>query len=129
MPVSGNDDGTRLAVYRAIYSKPSLQRYQMGAVPSIVLHQGTTEDWTVENRTLQDHVFHIHVNPFLYQRVGPTGKSEWAWKDTLLMPSGATIDTYSQYLDFAGKFVLHCHILDHEDLGMMATVDVRQAGT
>jgi hyperosmotically inducible periplasmic protein len=35
MPVSGNDDGTRLAVYRAIYSKPTLQRYQMGAVPPI----------------------------------------------------------------------------------------------
>ena len=35
MPVSGNDDGTRMAVYRAIYSKPSLQRYQMGAVPPI----------------------------------------------------------------------------------------------
>jgi hyperosmotically inducible periplasmic protein len=35
MPVSGNDDGTRIAVYRAIYSKPSLQRYQMGAVPPI----------------------------------------------------------------------------------------------
>ena len=76
-----------------------------------------------------DHVFHIHVNPFLYQRVGPTGKSEWAWKDTLLMPSGATIDTYSQYLDFAGKFVLHCHILDHEDLGMMQVVQVLPAGS
>jgi osmotically-inducible protein OsmY len=35
MPLSGNDDGTRVAVYRAIYSKPSLQRYQMGAVPPI----------------------------------------------------------------------------------------------
>jgi hyperosmotically inducible protein len=35
MPLSGNDDGTRLAVYRAIYSKPTLQRYQMGAVPPI----------------------------------------------------------------------------------------------
>jgi hyperosmotically inducible protein len=35
LPVSGNDDGTRLAVYRAIYSKPTLQRYQMGAVPPI----------------------------------------------------------------------------------------------
>src|ERR1700730_9894072 len=35
MPVGSNDDGTRMAVYRAIYSKPSLQRYQMGAVPPI----------------------------------------------------------------------------------------------
>ena len=35
LPVSGMDDGTRMAVYRAIYSKPSLQRYQMGAVPPI----------------------------------------------------------------------------------------------
>ena len=35
MPLSGNDDQTRMAVYRAIYSKPTLQRYQMGAVPPI----------------------------------------------------------------------------------------------
>jgi len=35
MPLSSADDGTRMAVYRAIYSKPTLQRYQMGAVPPI----------------------------------------------------------------------------------------------
>jgi hyperosmotically inducible periplasmic protein len=35
LPVSGMDDGTRMAVYRAIYSKPTLQRYQLGAVPPI----------------------------------------------------------------------------------------------
>src|ERR1700687_5878521 len=35
MPLSGNDDQIRMAVYRAVYSKPSLQRYQLGAVPPI----------------------------------------------------------------------------------------------
>lgn len=70
------------------------------------------------------HVFHIHVNPFQYQRTGPNGNLEWVWKDTLLIPAGATLQIYTQYLDFTGKFVMHCHILDHEDLGMMEVDNV-----
>ena len=83
---------------------------------------------TVSKWTLQavgaPHVFHIHVNPFLYRRVGPTGAQEWVWKDTLLLPADEKIYVYSRYLDFTGRFVIHCHILDHEDLGMMQEVDV-----
>jgi hypothetical protein len=36
-----------------------------------------------------------------------------------LVPAVATIQIYTQYLDFTGKFVMHCHVLDQEDLGMM----------
>ena len=45
-------------------------------------------------------------------------------KDTLLIPAGANIQIYTQYLDFTGKFVMHCHILYHEDLGMMEVDNV-----
>jgi FtsP/CotA-like multicopper oxidase with cupredoxin domain len=73
------------------------------------------------------HVFHIHVNPFQYEREGPDGP-ELVWKDTVVIPKTATPDdplnVYTKYTDYTGKFVIHCHILDHEDLGMMQVVKV-----
>jgi FtsP/CotA-like multicopper oxidase with cupredoxin domain len=70
------------------------------------------------------HVFHIHINPFQVQRLSPTGAPQWVWKDTQIVPAGDTITMYTQYTDFTGTFVIHCHILDHEDLGMMEAVEV-----
>jgi FtsP/CotA-like multicopper oxidase with cupredoxin domain len=98
------------------------------------LQLGATEQWTLT--TVGDpsdvpnaipplpHVFHIHINPFQFNRVGPDGKSEMVWKDTLLIPPGQTLNIYTRYLDYIGQFVMHCHILDHEDLGMMEVDEV-----
>lgn len=70
------------------------------------------------------HVFHIHVNPFQVTRLGPDSVQQTVWKDTQLIPAGDTLSLYTRYTDFVGKFVMHCHILDHEDLGMMEVVEV-----
>jgi FtsP/CotA-like multicopper oxidase with cupredoxin domain len=70
------------------------------------------------------HVFHIHVNPFQVARTAPDGQQETVWKDTLLVPGGTQVNIFTRYLDFTGAFVMHCHILDHEDLGMMEVVEV-----
>lgn len=70
------------------------------------------------------HVFHIHINPFQVQRAGPNGQPQWVWKDTQIIPPGATVNVYTKYEDYTGAFVIHCHILDHEDLGMMEVVEV-----
>jgi FtsP/CotA-like multicopper oxidase with cupredoxin domain len=70
------------------------------------------------------HVFHIHVNPFQVARQAPDGQQETVWKDTLLVPAGTQVNIFTRYLDFTGAFVMHCHILDHEDLGMMEVVEV-----
>ncbi len=71
------------------------------------------------------HVFHIHVNPFQWARDDPDGNEELVWKDTLLVPpAAADLFVYTEYQDFTGTFVMHCHILDHEDLGMMEVVEV-----
>lgn len=70
------------------------------------------------------HVFHIHVNPFQWQRTGPDGKPQMVWKDTLLVQGPAVTNVYTQYRTYTGKFVMHCHILDHEDLGMMEVEEV-----
>ncbi len=74
------------------------------------------------------HLFHIHVNPFQTLRLGPKGDTQLVWKDTLLV-NPPTVDApstqiWTQYTDYIGPFVMHCHILDHEDLGMMEVVEV-----
>lgn len=93
---------------------------------------GATDMWTLT--TVGDpfpngipplpHVFHIHVNPFQVARPDPSGQTETVWKDTVLVPAGQTVNLYTRYLDYIGPFVMHCHILDHEDLGMMEVVEV-----
>jgi FtsP/CotA-like multicopper oxidase with cupredoxin domain len=110
--------------------------YQMGAAPSIVLHQGTTEEWIVENRTLEDHVFHIHQTRF--QTLGIDGQpvSDPALRDTILVPHWSGSGPYPSVklrvdfrsADIVGTFVYHCHILAHEDLGMMAAIQVLPTG-
>ncbi len=70
------------------------------------------------------HVFHIHVNPFQVARFGPDSVQQTVWRDTQLIPAGDTLNLYTRYTEFLGKFVMHCHILDHEDLGMMEVVEV-----
>ena len=75
------------------------------------------------------HVFHIHVNPFQVTRLDPTGKPEVVWKDTQLVPPAAQLRVFTRYTDYIGQFVMHCHILDHEDLGMMEIVEVVQGGS
>lgn len=85
---------------------------------------GATDVWQV-NAVGAPHVFHIHVNPFQFQRLDPKGKLQWVWKDTLLIEANQKpVNLYTQYTDYIGKFVMHCHILDHEDLGMMQVIEV-----
>lgn len=83
---------------------------------------GAAEEWVV-NSQFVNHPHHIHVNPF--QIVDGYGDlPRGTWKDTLLVKQGTPVRLRSRYEDFTGKFVLHCHILDHEDQGMMQDVAV-----
>lgn len=90
--------------------------------------QGDPPEITTNPTPPLPHVFHIHVNPFQMSRPGPDGLPETVWKDTLLVPAGANVAVYTQYKDFTGRFVMHCHILDHEDLGMMEVIHVTKDG-
>jgi len=82
----------------------------------------TVEDWDYINQTNMDHPMHLHVNPF--QVIGANGQPELAWHDTVNVPGGGRVRVRVQFADFAGKTVQHCHILDHEDMGMMGTVNM-----
>lgn len=87
---------------------------------------GTVGKWTVTAAPkIGPHPFHIHVNPFQTTRIGPDGKEENIWKDTLIATPEPSV-LLTRYERFTGTFVMHCHILDHEDQGMMSLVEIQK---
>ncbi|TQV87816.1 multicopper oxidase family protein [Aliikangiella coralliicola] len=91
------------------------------------LELGTASEWTL-NSVLANHPYHIHVNPFQYTRKNPEDKDEIIWRDTLLVRQNNPVKIRSRYQRYTGQFVIHCHILDHEDQGMMQIVEVELPG-
>ncbi len=106
------------------------------------------DEWTLVSANSQDigfvtHPFHIHVNPFevtsimtpVIKNGKPVlrhGKPVYAeqlrhgpvWRDTVKIPGGGYVKMRTHYTTFIGTFVQHCHILDHEDQGMMELIDI-----
>ena len=84
--------------------------------------------WTVTTAS-GFHPFHIHVNPFQVDRKEPnaTGTivNATAWKDTIAAFKNTLPPLRMRYTRFKGTFVLHCHILQHEDRGMMQLVEIK----
>jgi suppressor of ftsI len=85
---------------------------------------GTVEQWTLVNATEEQHPFHIHVNDFQVLSIDGEPYRARGLQDTVSLPVGAKVVILNPFEDFTGKYVFHCHILAHEDLGMMAVVDV-----
>lgn len=97
------------------------QSYNHGRIDTRV-QLGDTEDWELVNTGVMDHPFHLHVNPM--QVISRNGRPEpyRAWRDVVLVRPGETVRVRTRFSDFAGKSVYHCHILDHEELGMMGNI-------
>lgn len=87
---------------------------------------GDVEEWEFVNLMGMDHPMHIHTNPF--QVIQPDGSPEAAWRDVVLVRAGERVRVRTAFQDFAGKLVYHCHILDHEDLGMMGVLEISALG-
>ncbi|MBB5330214.1 multicopper oxidase family protein [Tunturiibacter gelidoferens] len=102
--------------------------------PAIITTQGSVEDWTIENRALENHEFHIHQIHFLVlERDGKPVEGEY--RDMINVPFWSGSGSYPSVklrMDFRGPdigdFVYHCHILGHEDSGMMAIIRVLPQG-
>lgn len=104
-----------------------------------VLKLGSADEWTLTAGP-PGHPFHIHVNPFQIVAIrnpanvdvsvdGEADDPQYAnlsgaWRDTLFVKQGYTAIVRSRYRRYVGDFVLHCHILDHEDQGMMQNVRI-----
>ena len=86
---------------------------------------GATEIWQVENIVGMDHPFHLHG--FQFQVIDRNGVPEpfRSWKDVVNVPRHETARFIVRFDDFAGKWMFHCHILDHEDHGMMGILEVK----
>jgi FtsP/CotA-like multicopper oxidase with cupredoxin domain len=121
---------------------------QMGEMVDQCMPLDGLQDWVLENYTTLAHPFHIHINPFQVIRIEtPTGRDtynvyapprDFVWQDVVAIPAAKITSNSGQitnvtpgrvvirqtYLDFPGTFVLHCHILAHEDRGMMQLVRV-----
>jgi len=84
------------------------------------------EAWTLTNNSGIAHPFHIHTNPFQLISTSTVGSYNppYVWKDVIAIPTGTPTDLgnaviYYKAEEFTGEFVNHCHILGHEDRGMM----------
>lgn len=84
----------------------------------------TTEIWQVENVVTMDHPFHLHG--FQFQVLDRDGVPEpfVSWKDSVNVPKHAKVRFAVRFENFPGKWMFHCHILDHEDLGMMGILEL-----
>jgi L-ascorbate oxidase len=122
-----------------------------------VVPLNTAEEVTVQNlgpvgAGQMPHTFHIHVNPFQMvgraidfevqdadlsnptvtrlpnrTRLDPTNSCNWMWMDTLALPPNAST-VRSRFLVYNGEYVSHCHLLIHEDVGMMMNVKINGDG-
>ena len=115
-------------------AKPAL--FDPNAPPAITTTQGSVEDWIVQNRTLENHEFHIHqIHFLLLERNGvPVSAQDRQMLDMIDVPHWSGKGPYPSVklrMDFRGSdigdFVYHCHILEHEDLGMMQIIRVQPA--
>jgi len=100
--------------------------------PVITTKVGAIEDWTIENRALETHAFHMHQIHFMVLEIDGKPVPNPDLRDTIEIPFWEGSGPYHSVkvrMDFrdpgiAGTFVFHCHILLHEDLGMMHKIEV-----
>lgn len=79
--------------------------------------KGTVEEWVIKSNSPMSHPFHLHTWGFQIQ-------GEPGWHDEVTVPPNQSVTIRVTFDDFTGTTVLHCHILDHEDTGMMAIIKV-----
>lgn len=86
--------------------------------------RGSLEIWTVENRGDMDHPFHLHTFPVQVLSRNGVPAPYRAWKDTVNLRKGDVVRLAVPMRDYTGRTVFHCHIIEHEDRGMMAVLQV-----
>jgi FtsP/CotA-like multicopper oxidase with cupredoxin domain len=131
--VDPNDPTSATEFYLTVDGQPPQMFDPKSGVPNIIAKQGTVEDWIIENRSAELHAFHIHQLHFLLLDYLGRPVNEPFLRDTVNVPyyNGRTL-TYPSIrvrMDFrdpntVGDFLYHCHLLEHEDGGMMGLIRV-----
>ena len=99
-------------------------KFAMNDGPMLTVKIGSLEHWRVVNPTKEVHPFHIHQVHFLVYAVGQKRMKEPVWLDTVNVPYGSSVDLVMDFTDpiIRGMSLFHCHLLNHEDKGMMAKI-------
>jgi len=128
-----NDPTSAVEFYLTVEGQTP-KMFDMNATePNIMAQQGTVEDWIIENRSQELHAFHIHQLHFLLLDYMGIPVHENFLRDTVNVPYyNGRLLTYPSVrirVDFrdpntVGTFPYHCHLLEHEDKGMMGTIEV-----
>jgi suppressor of ftsI len=105
------------------------QTFHMTDPPMYVVKVGTVEKWIVTNVTDEIHDFHMHQTHFVLKEINGVRVHHPYWADSVVVPheKDHVPGTVTLLMDFRdpvirGTFMFHCHILDHEDSGMMAKI-------
>ena len=127
-----NDPNTATTFYITVDGQPP-KAFDPADGPNIVTQQGDVEDWIIENRSTELHGFHIHQLHFMLVDWNGVPVNEPFLRDTVnvLYFDGRMLQYPSVKIrmdfrdpDTVGTFVYHCHLLEHEDAGMMGTIRV-----
>ena len=91
---------------------------------------GTVETWELHNRTGVGHLIHMHHTDWCM--LSRNGRSPRPWeaclKETFFLDPGERVAVAGRFSDYTGKYVIHCHMLDHEDHGLMSQFEVVEPG-
>src|SRR5699024_4652563 len=86
---------------------------------------GSIEEWVLTNITPMDHPVHVHVWPMQLIHTPDRSIQEPEWQDVVNIPPQSSITVRVAFDTLVGPTVYHCHLLDHEELGMMGLLEVR----
>jgi FtsP/CotA-like multicopper oxidase with cupredoxin domain len=135
-PVDAKNPNAAQRFYLTVDGETPTVFYPASTTPNIVVHQGDVEDWIIENRSPELHAFHIHQVHFQVREWLGLAVNEPFLRDTInvpfYLPTMADFPRVRLRMDFrdpntVGTFLYHCHLLDHEDGGMMGLVRVEPA--
>jgi FtsP/CotA-like multicopper oxidase with cupredoxin domain len=131
-----NDPNSATTFYITVDGQTPAPFDPSSGVPNIVTKQGDVEDWIIENHSTELHAFHIHQIHFLLVEYMGKPVQEPFLRDTVNVPyyNGRSLvyPSVKVRMDFrdpntVGDFVYHCHLLEHEDGGMMGLIRVEPA--
>jgi FtsP/CotA-like multicopper oxidase with cupredoxin domain len=100
------------------------EKFTPDAAPMVRARVGTFQHWRIVNATRELHPMHIHQVHFLAYAENDRPIADPMWLDTVNVPYGGSVDLIMDFTDpvIRGMSVFHCHLLNHEDKGMMAKI-------
>ena len=122
--------------------KAVIYMFEPAGFPNVALIQprlNSVEEWKITNKNNDAHPMHIHVNDFQVMEIddpnrGKTGVQPWGldnvnvpapiFNDMHVVSTPATLTLRQEFAEYKGTYVIHCHRLNHEDNGLMATINV-----